>query len=94
MFRLQENAVKPKRHPYSQERYFRVMLGVDQASAAGGRGGGAGGGGGATFDEFVGAIKESRAAGMALVAQRDDEAGGCANCVQFTHGVKPPGCNP
>ena len=71
MFRLQDNAVKPKCQPYSQERYFRVMLGVDQASAAGGRGGG----GGATFDEFVGAIKESRAAGMALVAQRDDEVG-------------------
>ena len=48
----------------SQERYFRVMLGVtDHAS----------GGGGVTFDGFVGAIKESRAAGYALTAQRDDE---------------------
>ena len=50
----------------AQERYFRVMLGVgaDDASMKGK--------GGITFEEFTGAIKEARGAGLDLVAQPDD----------------------
>ena len=48
----------------AQERYFAVMLGVGVDGDAGRR---------VSFDGFVGAIKEARAAGLAVVAGRDDE---------------------
>ena len=48
----------------AQERYFAVMLGVGVDGDAGRR---------VSFDGFVGAIQEARAAGLAVVAGRDDE---------------------
>ena len=48
----------------AQERYFAVMLGVGVDGDAGRR---------VSFDGFVGAIREARAAGLAVVAGRDDE---------------------